>query len=174
VDFDHSVYFYTYSTIAQTLAGAFGFLVAAVVFRIQAISARVSDFAGAVIARSPADPQRLRQIRVEGNWGELISLHAGQNQLNPRLSAEENELMDLQFQQIRHGVRLLERIQAALNASMYSTGPVILFAIAAMPMTSFWLEPRSPLAVFMLTLTILAAAFCLWSYFRLMLNVFAN
>lgn len=174
MEIDHSVYFYTYSTIAQTLAGAFGFLVAAVVFRIQAISSRVSDFASQVMDRSPADPQRLRQIRVEGNWSELISLHAGHNQINPRLSKEENELMDLQFQQIRHGVRLLDRIHAALNASMYSTGPVILVAIAAMPITHFWLEPHSPLAVLTLTLTILAAAFCLWSYFRLMLNVFAN
>ncbi|MCY2968724.1 MAG: hypothetical protein NT069_34715 [Planctomycetota bacterium] len=172
--FDHSVYFYTYSTIAQTLAGAFGFLVAAVVFRIQAISARVAELAEQVIQHSPADPQRLRQIRVDGNWAELISLHAGNNQFNARLSKEQNELMDLQFQQIRHGVLLLERIREALFASLYSTGPVILFSIAAMPITSFWLDPRSPVAVLCLTLAILSAAFCLWSYFRLMINVFAN
>jgi hypothetical protein len=174
MDFDHSVYFYTYSTIAQTLAGAFGFLVAAVVFRIQAISTRVAELAEHVIRNSPADPQRLRQIRVAANWAELISLHAGENQYNPRLTKEQNELMDLQFQQIRHGVLLLERIRGALFASMYSTGPVILFSIGAMPVTSFWLSPRAPIAVILLTLAILAAAFCLWSYFRLMINVFAN
>ncbi len=43
-DFDHSVYFYTYSTIAQVLAAVFSILVAAVVFRIQEIASRVSHF----------------------------------------------------------------------------------------------------------------------------------
>ena len=171
---DYSVYYYTYSTIAQTLAGAFGFLVAAVVFRIQTISSRVTSFAEAVIARSPADAQRLRRIRIEEDWEQLISLHAGENQLNPQLSPAENELLDLQFQKLRHGVWLLRRVRTVLNDSMYSTGPVILFAIAAMPMTTFWFAAKSPLAVLMLTLTILAAAFCLWSYFRLMLSVFAD
>ncbi len=37
---DITVYFYTYSTIAQTLAGAFGFLVAVILYLIQGISTR--------------------------------------------------------------------------------------------------------------------------------------
>ena len=35
---DITVYFYTYSTIAQTLAGAFGFLVAVILYLIQGIN----------------------------------------------------------------------------------------------------------------------------------------
>lgn len=174
MDIDHSVYFYTYSTIAQTLAGAFGFLVAAVVFRLQAISSRVDQFAEQVLQSSPADAARLRDIRVSGDWNRLISLHAGSNQFNPRLSRDENELMDLQFQQLRHGVLLLSRIKTALFSSLYATGPVILFAIAAMPITHFYLDPHHPMAVTLLTGCILAAGYCLWSYFRLMLHVFVN
>ncbi|MFN7769257.1 MAG: hypothetical protein ACK5UC_18820 [Planctomycetaceae bacterium] len=171
---DHSVYFYTYSTIAQTLAGAFGFLVAAVVFRLQAISAQVDQFAEQVLRSSPADPGKLREIHVAADWNRLISLHAGQNQMNPRLSREQNELMDLQFQQLRHGVRLLSRLKSALFASLYVTGPVILMAIAAMPITQFCLGPDDPLAVALLTACILAAGYCLWNYFRLMMQVFVH
>ncbi|MFN9906216.1 MAG: hypothetical protein ACK56F_08850, partial [bacterium] len=76
MDIDHSVYFYTYSTIAQTLAGSFGFLVAAVVFRLQAISSRVDQFAEQVLQTSPAEAARLRDIRVSGDWSRLISLQA--------------------------------------------------------------------------------------------------
>jgi hypothetical protein len=174
LDIDHSVYFYTYSTIAQTLAGAFGFLVAAVVFRLQAISSRVDLFAEQVLKGSPTEPSKLREIHVTGDWIRLISLHAGDNQLNPRLSREQNELMDLQFQQLRHGVLLLSRLKAALFTSLYITGPVILFAIAAMPISYFCLDPENPLALAMLTACILAAAYCLWNYFRLMLHAFIN
>jgi hypothetical protein len=174
LDIDHSVYFYTYSTIAQTLAGAFGFLVAAVVFRLQAISAQVDQFAEQVLKGSPADPAKLREIQVAGDWNRLITLHAGDNQFNPGLSRERNELMDLQFQQLRHGVRLLARLRSALFASLYVTGPVILIAIAAIPITHFCFDPEDPFAVALLTACILAAGYCLWSYFRLMLQVFVH
>lgn len=174
MDMDHSVYFYTYSTIAQTLAGAFGFLVAAVVFRLQAISARVDLFAEQVLKGSPSDPSQLREIQVAGDWNRLITLHAGENQFNPKLSREQNAWMDLQFQQLRHGVLLLSRLRRALFSSLYVTGPVILFAIAAMPITHFCLEPHNPLALALLTACILAAGYCLWNYFRLMLDAFIH
>jgi hypothetical protein len=174
LDMDHSVYFYTYSTIAQTLAGAFGFLVAAVVFRLQAISSRVDLFAEQVLKGSPSDSSKLREIQVTGDWNRLISLHAGENQFNPCLTREQNELLDLQFQQLRHGVLLLSRLKAALFSSLFLTGPVILFAIAAMPITHFFLDPDNALALAMLTACILGAAYCLWNYFRLMLHAFIN
>ena len=173
-DFDHSVYFYTYSTIAQVLAAVFSILVAAVVFRIQEIASRVSHFARQVIASSPADPRRLKQIEARGQWHELVSLHAGANQVNPALSREENEVLDLHFQHLRHSLLLMDRIRQALFASLYATGPAILGAIAAMPITHFFLAPRSPIAVALLTASILSAAYCLWNYFRPMLNVFEN
>jgi hypothetical protein len=48
---------------------------------------------------------------------------------------------------------------------------VILASITNMPLTGFFLEPRSPIAVTMLTMTILATMFCIRNYFRLMLTV---
>lgn len=46
---DSSIFYYTYSTIAQTLAGAFGFLAAVVLYRLQALSNQLQTSATQLI-----------------------------------------------------------------------------------------------------------------------------
>ena len=69
-EIDINVYFYTYSTIAQTLAGAFGFLVAVVLYLIQGINSHISDCAGALVANSPAVtfPKVAAKLRRAGTY----------------------------------------------------------------------------------------------------------
>ena len=43
---DPNVYYYSYSTLAQSLAGAFGFLAAVVVYRLQALNSQMERIAG--------------------------------------------------------------------------------------------------------------------------------
>lgn len=43
---DANVYYYSYSTLAQSLAGAFGFLAAVVVYRLQALNSQMENIAG--------------------------------------------------------------------------------------------------------------------------------
>ena len=167
-----SVYFYTYSTIAQTLAGAFGFLVAVVLFLIQGISAHVSNCAAALVANSPADRNRLRQLQSGGRWDEMISLHADAGQQDPALTSATNLFTDEQFQEMRRGVVRLANVRRELSRSMYLTGVVILASIVAMPLTSFFLSPHDPMAVTLLTATVIAAMFCIRGYLKLMVNVF--
>ncbi len=57
---------------------------------------------------------------------------------------------------------------------MYMTGLVILASIVAMPLTSFFFTPNDPIAVTLLTVTIVAAMFCIRGYLKLMVNVFST
>jgi hypothetical protein len=54
------------------------------------------------------------------------------------------------------------------------TGLVILGSIVGMPLTAFFFEPKDPAAVSLLTVTIVAAMFCIRGYLKLMVNVFTT
>ena len=169
-----SVYFYTYSTISQTLAGAFGFLVAVVLFLMQGINTHIGHCAAVLVSNSPADRKRLRQLHVGGRWDDMISLHAKAGQRNPELSDDDNLFTDEQFQEMRREVGRLTTVRRDLSHSMFMTGIVILVAIIAMPLTAFFFHPKDPIAVALLTMTIVAAMFCIRGYLRLMENVFSS
>jgi hypothetical protein len=171
---DLSVYFYTYSTIAQTLAGAFGFLVAVVLYLIQGINVHIGNCAATLVANSPADRNRLRQLQSGGRWDEMIQLHAEAGQQNAVLSSETNRYTDEQFQEMRKEVVRLSKIRRELSGSMFMTGLVILASIIGMPLTAFCFRPTAPAAVSMLTVTIIAAMFCIRGYLKLMVNVFST
>jgi hypothetical protein len=171
---DINVYFYTYSTIAQTLAGAFGFLVAVILYLIQGISTHIGNCAAALVANSPADRNRLRQLQSSARWDEMINLHAQAGQQNPALTSETNLFTDEQFQEMRREVLRLANVRRELGRSMYMTGLVILGSIVGMPLTAFFFEPKDPAAVSLLTVTIVAAMFCIRGYLKLMVNVFAT
>jgi hypothetical protein len=173
-DLISSAYFYTYSTIAQTLAGAFGFLVAVVLYLIQGIHSHITNCAAALVANSPADRNRLRQLQSGGRWDEMIRLHAEAGQQNPVLTDDMNRYTDEQFQDMRREVARLGRIRRELSSSMFMTGLVILAAIVAIPLTAFFFHCKDPIAVALLTITIIAAMFCIRGYLRLMVNVFPS
>ena len=68
--------FYTFSTIAQTLAGAFGFLVAVVLYRMQSITAGMFDRttdAGRYLKPNTA----IDQAKLRGNWLQAVTLLEG-------------------------------------------------------------------------------------------------
>lgn len=171
---DISVYFYTYSTIAQTLAGAFGFLVAVVLYLIQGINVHIGNCAATLVANSPADRNRLRQLQSGGKWDEMISLHAAAGQQNVALSSDTNRHTDELFQEMRKQVVRLANIRRELSRSMFMTGIVILASIIGMPLTAFFFHPREIAPVSMLTITIIAAMFCIRGYLKLMVNVFST
>jgi hypothetical protein len=169
-----SAYFYTYSTIAQTLAGAFGFLVAVVLYLIQGINSHIGNCSAALVANSPADRNRLRQLQSGGRWDDMIRLHAEAGQQNPVLTDDMNRYTDEQFQDMRREVARLGIVRRELSRSMFMTGMVILASIVSMPLTAFFFHPKDPVAVTLLTVTIVAAMFCIRGYLRLMVNVFPS
>lgn len=171
---DISVYFYTYSTIAQTLAGAFGFLVAVVLYILQGIGNRISECAATLVQHSPADRNKLTQLLGARKWDELIRLHAEAGQHNPSLSPELNRHMDEQFQELRREAARLVKVRRELAHSMYLTATVILSSIASMPLTAFFFQPTSPWAATLLTVTVVAVMFCIRGYLKVMIGVFSR
>jgi hypothetical protein len=169
-----SLYFYTYSTIAQTLAGAFGFFVAVVLYLIQGFHTQITNCAAALVAGSPANQQRMRQLHLAGKWDEMIELHADAKQVNPQLDDAANLAMDEHFQEMRRQLVRERRVRRELSRSMGLTATVILVSIIFMPFTAFFFEPRDPGAVILLSVTIFGAMFCIRGYMRLMENVFSS
>ena len=70
---DVNTYYYAFSTIAQTLAGAFGFLVAVALFRIQNIESEMERAVAEVIPyAASADDQGLLQMKTRSHeWGDM-------------------------------------------------------------------------------------------------------
>src|SRR5256885_920685 len=70
-----NVFFYTFSTIAQALAGAVALLAAFVLFKLQNIDAELTEHAHDVIDVIPYDrtQQALWDHYVQGRWDELLS-----------------------------------------------------------------------------------------------------
>jgi hypothetical protein len=164
---DTGVYLTVYSTLASTLAGAFGFLVAVVLYVMQAVNTHVGNCAETLVEWSPADRNQLKRLKSSNRWDAMIHLHADAGQHNPQLSSDDNLMMDEQFQEMRRAVLQLVNMRAELNHAMYMTGIVILASIVAMPLTAFFMTPQSPIAVTILTATIIGAMFCIRGYFRL-------
>jgi hypothetical protein len=171
-ELDYSVYFYTYSTIAQTLAGAFGFLVAVILYMLQGINAHISNCATTLVANSPADRNRLRRLHSSGRWDEMIRLHVESGERNPELTLEMNKNMAEQFYEMQHESVRLSRVRKDLSVAMYMTGVVILAAIVGMPLTAFFLAATSIAAMLLLTITCTAAMFCIRAYLKLMEDIF--
>ncbi|MGQ0636294.1 MAG: hypothetical protein ACT4QC_16895 [Planctomycetaceae bacterium] len=177
-EIDSGVFLTTYSTLASTLAGAFGFLVAVVLYVMQGINTHIGNCAAALVANSPADRNKLQQLRSSGKWDEMIRLHAQAGQHNPARPAEINRETDEQFQEMRRALARFGVVRHELSRAMYMTGFVILASIINMPLTEFILIRESVLfsgspsaAVTILTLTIIAAMFCIRGYFKLMMAV---
>jgi len=90
------------------------------------------------------------------------------------LSSETNLFTDQQFQEMRREVVRLTSVRRELSRSMYMTGLVILASIIAMPLTAFFFAPTDAAAVLLLTVTIVAAMFCIRAYLKLMVDVFST
>ena len=168
-----SAYFYTYSTIAQTLAAVLGFLVAVVLFVMQGIHRHIYDCASMLVQHSLADRARLKQLQSGSKWHEMIALHKKVKQYNDDLTSEMNQLVIDHFQEMQREVTKLDKMRKELAISMYFTAIVIIISIGAMPLTAHNFNPRNPFAIAMIIGTILAATVCLQIYLRLIYNVFS-
>lgn len=161
------IYLTMYSTIASTLACSFGFLVAVMLYVMQSINTHIDNCADTLVDTSPADRKRLRRLRSSQQWQEMIDCHKSASRERSAVPADTLAILDEQTNEMRRAVGQLAVIRRELNQSMYMTGIVIFASLVGMPLTVFFLNPRSASAVSMLTLTIVCTMFCLRGYFRL-------
>src|SRR4051794_11331693 len=119
--------YYTLSTISQTLAGAFGFLVAIVLYRMQAIGGQLPVLAEMVIngTQQEAKSVSLRKMRARGQWPDFFAMvheigipgtaHGG-------IGLTSSEC----FFELKTLVGQLDSIRDGLRRSMYATGGTLI------------------------------------------------
>jgi hypothetical protein len=160
---DTSVYFYTYSTLAQSLAGAFGFLAAVVLYRLQSLNGQLQTIATNLIG----DPRTFvmepfRTLFAYQRWPQFVrQVHLDQEARTPVF--KELNFMDLGA--MDHAARQVQMIRRwfVISAVMTVAG------IAASLLALYLMEWVQSLAL--LTILLGQGLLSLAAYTRLMLLV---
>jgi hypothetical protein len=177
---DYSVYYYTYSTIAQTLAAGFAFLLAIAIYQISALNKNMHKRANIYklfMSELTAGTEFLKEDRKCDGWARY--LHSAKHEYiqgckkkeaaNPRKNAHGTPFSitgpsSRLLAQIwaRHDV--LEGIKAHLKHSGIVTILCIGFCISIMPLTNARLIPAGPCAFTFLAGAVIVALYALSSY----------
>jgi len=167
---DYSLFYYTYSTIAQTLAGAFGFLIAAVLYQRQALSSRLSSVAELLESKpdlASIEKDRLRNLKIREEWVEYLRI-ARELRFGPRgTRSGETEIEEL-FERFQEDVDKLSSISKRFQWSLVFTGVTITACFILMPLTNKSVIGNPYLAGFFLIVTVAVAIANLWTYYCLL------
>jgi len=143
---DYSVFYYTYSTIAQTLAGAFGFVAAVSVYQMQFLMNAAYQ----------------NQDRMAENM----------NTFSGRIPAEDREgVMQMHFALLKiHSAQMIA-LQSALFRSLVWVGSTVVACFILMPLTnSATVLGRSGIAWTCLSLTVIAAIVSLATFYPIVMQ----
>jgi hypothetical protein len=128
-----SALLYTFSTIAQSLGGAFALLAAFVLFRFQALAATMWESATVmrgILARFRGNFQRYDTLLVQAKYEVLIEeIELIIKRDQPPLS--EAELAHLA--RLRELIQQHTRLKVTFRLAAFTTGAVMLFSVAAIP-----------------------------------------
>jgi hypothetical protein len=132
---DYSPFYYTYSTISQTLAGAFGFLGAVVIYRTQAIESLIGELASVVEgATSEATQTTLKRLRLQGDWAEFVRTVRSEGTPGKVWSGWGTHVECLEELEPRVGQ--LTAIKKSLGRSLFNTAGTIAACLVCMPLTN--------------------------------------
>jgi hypothetical protein len=160
---DPSVYYYTYSTLAQSLAGAFGFLAAVVLYRLQSLNGQLQVIATNLIG----DPRTFvlepfRTLFAYHRWAQFVrQVHLDQESRAPVF--KDLNFMDLGA--MNHASQQIQMIRRWFIISMIMTVAGIASSLVALFLMA-WMQSLVVLAVLLIL-----GLFSLAAYTRLMLLV---
>jgi hypothetical protein len=162
---DSNVFYYSYSTIAQAVAGAFGFLAAVVLFRLQALNGQLEVIATNLMG----DPRTFqvepfRTLFVNQKWPEFVdNVRRDQDPSNRNPVFKGLNFMDLGA--MEHAKQQVVTIRRWFMISMIITMASISLCMVSLVFMA-WFQSMALLG-FMLTLGLA----CLATYMRLMYTV---
>jgi len=162
---DPAVFYYSYSTIAQTLAGAFGFLAAIVLYRLQALNAQMENHA----IRLMGDPRTFviepfRTLFAYQRWNLFVE-HVKKDQDPVNRNPIFKGLNFLDLGAMDHANSQILTIRRWFTISMIMTVASITICLLALFLMA-WTQ-NLPLLATVLLLGLL----CLAAYTRLMFTV---
>jgi hypothetical protein len=143
---DLSVFWYTYSTIARTLASAFGFLTAVCLYQLQNLneiirntSEQTQRNAHSLIQPDEAQIKQLRKYIETGNIDSYI-LDYEKLELEKRphdpAHGDSQERAIFWFSQLKSAVRQVKTIEKSLKYSLIITSATIVLSVIVMSITN--------------------------------------
>jgi hypothetical protein len=155
--------YYTFSTVCQVLAGAFGFLVAVVLYRIQGIEHLIHEnthLANGWGIDLRGDFHDARKMR---DWPAVARILRGiENPPNP----QNRKSLDEAKEKFLALVDRLQAVKAELRYSLRLTGFTIAGSLALLPLTPL-IACCNVLAGILMTVAVGAAGYCLLGYYKL-------
>ncbi len=184
---DATTLYYTYSTIAQTLAGAFGFLGAFVLFRLQSINRSCEIVTGNVFTYisntrllffNKTYQTEMREACDYQNWSKFIEkLKAG---ISEYKDEKQEPLGNAAKKMLNHFVKLLSNhtnetstLKKDLIRSAKFTGGTIAISLLLLAFVPC-LAKYPVLSQVLLGGCVALSLWCVWLYVSLIINVFAD
>jgi hypothetical protein len=172
--YDLNAYYYAYSTIAQTLAGAFGFLVAVVLYQMQRLESEmeaavieVIDLIGCTSSRGHITRRHAKCHDWEKVNESLTTLCHERATKEPRLDDAARAFTGVQLNFLILAHRKLEAIPGRIRTALLGTSIVIascFLLIALTPIISLF---GTWLGVPFLVIVLGGSSYCLRSYWRM-------
>jgi hypothetical protein len=164
---DNSVFFYTYSTIAQTLAAAFGFSIAIVVYQIQGTARTIREYADLLMKDYSGTCEcALLSAILEQDWTYFLDNYG--NETSKSLGGYESYYKS----QIRFAVDRILHIKKWFYKSLCLTGVSIGLSILVMSITGKFLTPGTPESWYVMYFIAFLAFASMATYSALILIVF--
>jgi len=163
---DLTVIWYTYSTIAQTLASAFGFLTAVCLYQMQAISNFLTRTANHRLRGHLENPDGTEFLYESGNFDgfrQHIDTHGPRKDIDAGgLRHYTQGLMEFDAK-----LRDLNCLKDGLRVSLYPTAVTILASITLLPFTNSKVFSSLLTACLPLIPVVVLTWFCVISYYHL-------
>ena len=168
---DINVYYYTFSTISQSLASAFAFLVAVALYRMQTIENELETALGEVIQHAVhgKDVHFLMRKNRCRSW-EDMDQYIRQEHIDAIPGDDVKSLMSSNWKFFWQGRKTLEALKSELVRALQLTSVVIGSSIALIPISQILKSNRggshlgSLMTLFILYVLVFLACQCLWFY----------
>ena len=160
---DNTLY-YTFSTIAQTLAGALGLVVALIVIGVGAFNTLLHVHARELyraLSEVPSDGSELRSYHYRGDKPAFFKLIG--DKYKPSLAPEQMEVL----REAKDMQRRKDALTSATLWALYPSVATIFLCFVALP-TVHCLKTKPYCAYITLSVISGGAVYCLWAYVRLL------
>ena len=169
---DATTLYYTYSTIAQTLAGAFGILGAFVLFRLQSINQSIKEICTQLFTAVPREiKDKSKQSFALENWEDFLNKIDGCSFMNITFRAVEitGEELENYIELLKQKINLKKAIILYLQQTVCVTAMTIALSLILLPCT-----PKLAQNVFVsigfLIIVIFVSILCIYKYMQLILE----
>ena len=168
---DATTLYYTYSTIAQTLAGAFGILGAFILFRLQSLDQSIKGICTAIFKAASKHTDKIKQLFAQENWDDFLQEIEGYSwNVTDRGTVLINGVQFKNYRKLLRGkINLKKNTILNLKVTLCLTAVTIALSLILLPLTPI-LAQRIYFSIGFLTIVIFLSILCIYKYMRLIIE----